>query len=188
MRNRDTKAEYARRIARGLARGLTKAQARGHAKATEAFVRAAKPIPDERLQLALRELRQGRPFAAAARAANVSRERLRKHLVENNVIRKKGRRWRVRDDLPRRVQLLSNGETRVIVVGEFAAASLVGRYMNAVGRFLNDNKVAPLAPFVGLTVRDIKGHEHPFETRPNVLYRLAVGGESTFEHIYRLVI
>jgi hypothetical protein len=188
MRARDYKAEYARRIARGLARGLKKSQARGHAKAAEGALRPSKPISDARLQLALRVLRQESNFAAASRAAKISPERLRKYAMERGLLEKAGRRWRTRADLPRRMLLFTNGKSLAITVGDFETASLIGRFMSAVGRFLETNNRALLTPFAGQSVTDISGKEHPFETRPNVVYRLSAAGEHTFEQIYRIVI
>jgi hypothetical protein len=60
--------------------------------------------------------------------------------------------------------------------------------MSAAGRFLETNKRELLAPFVGVSVKDIAGKEHPFETRPNVLYRLTAAGGESFEQIYRIVV
>jgi hypothetical protein len=185
---RNYQAEYARRIAKALAQGLSRSQGRGHAKAAEAALRASRPISDERLQLALRVLRQESNFAAASRAAKVSPERLRKYAIERGLLEKAGRRWRARADLPRRMLLFTNGKSLAITVGDFETASLVGRFMSAVGKFLGEPNKARLTPFVGQSVRDINGREHPFETRPNVLYRLAAAGEHTFEQIYRIVI
>jgi hypothetical protein len=186
---RDFKAEYARRIAKALSRGLTRSQGRGHSKASEASIRASlPPISDDRIQLALRVLRQEGNFAAAARAAKISPERLRKYAVERGAIEKTGRRWRTRADLPRRMLLFTDGKSLAITVGDFETASLVGRFMSAVGRFLETNDRSFLTPFVGHAVRDINGRDHPFETRPNVLYRLSVGGEHSFEQIYRIIV
>ena len=60
--------------------------------------------------------------------------------------------------------------------------------MSAVGRFLDTNDRSALTPFVGRSVVDLSGKEHPLETRPNVLYRLASAAEHTFEQVYRIVI
>jgi hypothetical protein len=186
---RDFKTEYTRRIANATAKGLSRSQARGHAKATEAPSRGPpRPIEDERLQVALRVLRQEKNLAEAARAARVSPERLRKHAIERNLIEKAGRRWQIRASLPRRMLVFSKGKSLAITVGDQSSASLVGRYMAAVGHFLETNNAAALAPFVGLSVNDVKGKAHPFETRPNVLYRLSSAGEHTFEQIYRIII
>jgi hypothetical protein len=185
---RDFRAEYARRIARGQAKGLTNSQARGHAKATETLVRPSRPLSDDRLQLALRILRQERNFTAAARAGKIAPERLRKYALEQGLIEKEGRRWRVKPDLPRRMLLFTDGTSATVTVGDFENASLIGRFMSAAGRFLETNKRELLAPFVGRSIIDIAGREHPFETRPNVLYRLTAGGGESFEQIYRIVV
>jgi hypothetical protein len=84
--------------------------------------------------------------------------------------------------------IFSNGKPLAITVGDFGSASKVGRFMAAIGRFLETNDRSVLTPFVGQTVRDISGKEHPLETRLNVLYRLSSTGEHTFEQVYRIVI
>jgi hypothetical protein len=186
---RNYKAEYARRIASGLARGLSRTQARGHPRVAENLARiSSQPISDDRIQLALGTLRQERNFAKAAKAAKVSPERLRKYAVERRLIEKTGRRWDVRQDLPRRMLIFSNGRSLVITVADFQSASLVGQYMAAVKHFLEKPDRSVLRPFVDQAVRDVVGKEHSFETRPNVLYRLSAAGEHTFEQIYRIVI
>jgi len=187
--HRNFRAEYARRIARGISKGLSLSQSRGHPKSAEALARgSSRPISDDRIQLALRTLRQEQNFARAAKAAKVSPERLRKYAIERGLIEKSGRRWQTRPDLPRRMLIFSAGKSLAITVGDFASASSVGRYMAAVRRFLETNNRSVLTPFVGQSVRDVASKEHPFETRPNVLYRLSAGGEHTFEQIYRIII
>ena len=84
--------------------------------------------------------------------------------------------------------IFSEGKSLTIMVGDLSAASLAGKYMSAVGRFLETNDLSALAPFVGRSVVDLSGKEHPLETRPNVLYRLAAAGEHTFEQVYKIVI
>ena len=82
---RNYAVEYARRIARAVAKGISRSQARGHPKASEAAVsarRPAKPIEDDRLQVALKSLRQEKSLTAAAREAKVSPERLRRYASE----------------------------------------------------------------------------------------------------------
>jgi hypothetical protein len=188
---RDYAAEYARRIARGLDKGLSRSQARGHPKASEASPpsrRPPKPIPDEKLQRALRALRQEKNLAKAAKSAGVSTERLRHTAVGKGAITKQGRRWIVRPDLPRRVPVYSRRRQIEITVGDLEMASLAGRYWHEVGRFSTTNDRSFLEPFVGQAVTDIHGKSHPLETNPNALYRLLSAGGETFEQVYRIVV
>ena len=183
--------EYTRRIVRAVAKGISRSQARGHPKPAETAVgskRIAKPLEDDRLQLALKVLRQEKNLTVAAREAKISPERLRRYATEKNIIERQGRRWIVRQQLPRRMLLFSDGKTLQLVVGDFASASKVGRLMSAVSAFLRTNNPAGLRPFEGASVADISGKIHPFETRPNALYRLASAHDQSFEHIYRIVI
>ena len=184
-------AEYARRIARAVAKGLSRSQARGHPRPTEAIVasrRLARPLEDDRLQLALKVLRQEKSLTAAALEAKISPERLRRYATEKNIIERRGRRWIVRQELPRRMLLFSNADRVQVVVGDFTSASRVGRFMSAVSAFLRTNNPAGLREFEGVSVTDISGKSHLFETRPNTLYRLASAHDQSFEHIYRIVI
>jgi hypothetical protein len=191
FRPRDYAAEYDRRIARALARGLTRSQGRGHPKASERAVSAKrrfKPIPDDRLQRALRVLRQDKSLSAAAKAAHVSPERLRRYARSKRAIKKRGRHWIVSSKLPRRMLIYSRRKALPIIVGDQASASLAGRFMSAVGKFLGQPNIDLLRPFVGKSVTDITGKEHPLETDPNALYRLASAGGESFESVYRIVV
>ena len=68
------------------------------------------------------------------------------------------------------------------------SASKIGRFMSAVSQFLRTNNPAGLREFEGVSVTDVSGKTHPFETRPNRLYRLASAHDQSFEHIYRIVV
>ncbi len=189
--NRDYRAEYHRRIARGAAKGISRSQARGHPKPTEATIasrRPPRPIDDDRLQLAFKVLRQEKSFGAAARAAKISPERLRHFATERDIIERQGRRWIVRHQLPRRMLVFSDGRAVLVVVGDFDSASKIGRFMCARGKFLQTHQPAGLREFEGVSVTDINGQVHPFETRPNALYRLASANDQSFEQIYRVVV
>jgi hypothetical protein len=188
---RNHRAEYARRIARGAARGISRSRARGHPRPSESAIssmRTPRPIEDDRLQVAFKVLRQEKSLNAAARAAKISPERLRHFATERDIIERQGRRWIVRHQLPRRMLLFSDGRVVQVVVGDFASASKVGRFMSAVSHFLRTNNPAGLREFEGASVADVSGKSHVFETRPNALYRLASVHDQSFEQIYRIVV
>ena len=188
---RDHAAEYRRRIKRALAKGLSKSQARGHRRATEAKVaksRTEKVLDDAKLQMGLRFFRKEKSFSKAATEAHISPERLRSYAIENGIIEKRGSRWTIKDKLARRLLIFSGGREHAITVGNLKAASLVGKYMSAVGSFLRSNDKSYLKPFIGKSVTDTDRKSYVFETRPNVLYRLSHAGGSSFEQMYRIVV
>jgi hypothetical protein len=133
-------------------------------------------------------LRQEKSLSAAAKAAKVSPERLRYYATQRDFIERQGRRWIVRPQLPRRMLVFSDGRPVLVVVGDFASASKIGRFMSAVSHFLRTNNPTGLREFEGASVTDVSGRTYPFETRPNALYRIASAHDQSFEHIYRIVV
>lgn len=188
-RQRDYKAEYARRIARGKARGLSRSQARGHPKANERFAsgKPSTPQSTEELEAALRDLRSGSSLKQSARDAGISEEHFRRFVRGNELAIYSGNSWLLTDDRPRQVPMINGSRQRAIIVPDFATASSVGRHHNAVRRFLRTQQLSFLEPFEGQSVRDIRGREHPFETDPNSLFRLAAKDEPEFHEIYQII-
>ncbi len=187
---RDYRAEYRRRIERGLARGLSRSQARGHPRSGEASVsgRSQVPVYDPRLEAGLKLMRAGTPLTWAAPAIGVSRERLRRYVTQTGVVEKQRGRWTViRDTRVRVMPIFSAGRSITVTIAGYEQSVLAGRYLAAVRAFRDSNDPSSLTPFVGEFVTDIHGKRHVFETRPNVLYRLALGDDDPFEQIYRIV-
>ena len=187
-RQRNYKAEYQRRINRGKAKGLSRSQSRGHPKAKEKNVRKPRPISDASFQISLKALRSGKTLAEAAKEIRVSPERLRNQAQAKGIIRQRGRKWIVRNDLPRRMLIYSQGEAVVITLAKFSQASKVGSYMAAVRGFLRSNDAARLEPFIKKSATDSRGKKYVFETNPNTLYRLTASGGDTFEQVYRIIV
>lgn len=185
-RKRDYKAEYKRRIANAAKRGLSRAQARGHARAGEKPIRAKRVKSDERLEAALKLLRQTNNQGRAAKEAGVSAERFRRFLRSNALAERQGRKWVLTDSRSRRMTVITGGEAVEITLRNFEQSSLNGRHLAAVGVFLRTNDIDELRPFEGQSVIDATGQPHSLETNPSALYRLSAAGGEVFHEIYRL--
>lgn len=187
---RDYQEEYQRRITRGTLRGLSRSQARGHPRLGESHIASAQNTPrlNDSLEEGRRRMQDGMSLTQAAKDIRVAPERLRHYLGEMDVIEKRGNRWSVIDNRDRQVQLYSNGRVETIVVHGYDASRQVGLYMWAVKQFLTTNDRSLLTFWQGQFITDTQGDRYPFETRPNVLYRLAHAGTESFEQVYKIVI
>ena len=185
---RDYKAEYRRRLDRASARGLSRSQARGHARSGEAQIQGPKSKTDDRLEAALKVLRQTGDRTAAAKSVNIAPERLRRFLRENVQIEGRGRSLKITDNRPRDMTVISDGKADVLRLRDYDQASLNGQHLSAVREFIRTNDRELLLPFDDRAVIDAKGKAHPLETDPNELHRIAAQGDEVFHEIYRLVL
>ena len=184
---RDYKAEYQRRLARAAARGLTRSQARGHARSGEAPIRVRPERERDTLEAALRALRQSGNQSDAARSAGISTERFRRFLRENSFATRRGKSWVFTDDREREMLVISGGVAKTRRFRGFDQASVNGKHLNAVGKFVRSNRIDLSLPIEGVSVIDARGKSHPLETDPNVLHRLASAGSEVFHDVYRLI-
>jgi hypothetical protein len=185
-RTRNYHEEYLIRKARGLAAGKSVSQARGHARAAD-LPRAAASQPfrrSERLEAALKLMKNGLSQRDAAKRVGVSAETLRRFQMANTTSYREGRRWLISDTRPVSVVMATRGKMRPVAVSHDEASD-ISRHWIAINHFLETNSPTHLAAFVGKGLRDSKGVFHPFETRPNVLRRLDSVGELSFVDIYR---
>lgn len=187
-RHRNYKAEYQRRIASAAKRGLSRSQARGHARAIEAPLRPKPEKSDDRLEAALKLLRQTGNQGHAAKEAGISAERFRRFLRSNSLAERRGSQWQITDNRTRRMTVITDGEARELTLRDFEQASLNGQHLAAVKAFLSTNEISWLAKFSGQSVIDAKGKAHPLESNPNMLHRLAAAGDEQFHEIYRLIL
>jgi hypothetical protein len=176
---RPTKTKTARKSS-SLKRRLKKAP-------SKVIARRRVGISDARLERALRVYSRTKDATAAARSIRVSVERFKRAAIRRVAARKKRRSLAIVRRLPRKMPLFSDGKLLSITV-KSKSASLTGRYMSAVGQFLQTNDPKFLEEFKGRSVKDTKGTFHQFEAEPNQLYRLSSAGAEPFEDIYRIVI
>jgi hypothetical protein len=157
-------------------------------KSKRSKTRRSHKLSDKRFQRGLRILQELKDLFPAARAAGISPKRFAKLALEKGAIRRQAKRWIVRGSLPRRMLLFSGGREVIVTVRGIKSASQIGSYMAAVRQFLRTNKSDALTPFVGRSIKDTAGKVHPYETNPNVIYRLSLAGDQAFEQIYRIVV
>jgi hypothetical protein len=185
-KKRDYKAEYRRRIANAKKRGFSISQARGHPKPGEKPLSKKRIKSDAGLERALRFLSEFGVQKTAAEKAGVSVKRFRRFLYANKLASRKGRKWKVHDHRVKQMTSFVDGRTAVLKLkGE--QASINGRFMAAVGQFLDTNNYGFVEPYVGVSVRDTSGKRHVFETSPNTLYRLSSAQDEPFEQNYRII-
>jgi hypothetical protein len=185
-RTRDYRKEYQRRVARALELGLSPTQARGHPKANEKSLKAARREFDRRFETAVLAMNRGESLTAATRRAGLSRKLFTPLASKRRLIKRKGRRWVVNDKRMKRVLVASRGRLQKIWVDNYEDASLAGSHYSAIGNFVRDNDVSRLEPFEGLFVRAANGKRFPLETDPNELHRIAAMDSPPFHEIYEI--
>lgn len=181
---RNYKEEYRRRIASGQAKGLNRSQARGHPRASDFPTGSVMSNGrTDRLERALKLMKDGFSQKRAAKAMHVSAERLRAYMRINTRATRRGRKWIIVDARPEAFWIATSGR-RVSVTLTKDEGRKVGIYWNAVHRFLETNDISHLESLNDKGVRDIKQKYYPLELGPNRLRRLDSVDELNFLEIY----
>lgn len=174
------KATRGRKSARGRAGDKTRKTAKLTKERAQQY--------NQKLESALKDVRNGTSLAAAARKINVRPGRLRKYIESTGVAeRRNGKLIFKRDRRFRRMPIYSSGRRVVITVRGLKTARLIGEYMSAVRQFFETEDIDFLAPFRGQSIIDVSRKRYIFETRPNVLFRLDASGVEPFELVYAIV-
>jgi hypothetical protein len=186
-RQRDHKAEYAKRKSRAAARGLTLSQARGHPRAGEAGLKPTKF--DSALEAALKAMRGGATLSGAAAGNGISRERLSSYAKTQAGAARSGRAWTFNDRRRRQVQIIRGGEVIEIWVKGYEPARTAGQYMDEAARLIGDPRrlTAFQDRWAYRAIRDADGRLVTFPTDPNEIYRAIHANDRPFEQIYKLV-
>jgi hypothetical protein len=203
--NNQQASNYKTRIARlhGLYPDATLSQLRGHAIKNEKRLshKPKTPIgkrhwsslsPKEKLarEKSLEVLsdvrRSKKSLAQACNDRGVSPKIV---LKNTGAFKKMGNRWTARsyDKIPRYMRINEDGKEVSIEVNDSRIASLIGRYHNAVKKYLDNGDTADLEQFEGIAIRDAQGEEHLLETDTEALKKIAEAREEPeFYDIYNL--
>jgi hypothetical protein len=189
---------YTRRVVRGHARYPTAGldQLRRHPKRGQSRLGKVAPAPPSRVPLAylrpkeqltrrralevVSEARRGKgSLSKLARARGIDPKTVRR---ASGAFRKKGGRWVVtkKDRVERWLKSYEGGFRTEVLVNDSRAASLLSRYSNAVGRYLETGDPSGLAEFERKTYKDANGAVHSFETYPDAIRAAIERSESDF--------
>jgi hypothetical protein len=189
---------YTRRIARSHARypSATLGQLRRHPISGQRPLGRVSRAPPSRVPLAylrpkeqltrrrslgvVSEARRGKgSLSKLARARGIAPKTVRR---ASGAFRKRGGRWVVTktDRVERWLKSHEGGYRTEVLVNDSRTASLLSRYSNAVGRYLETGDPSGLAEFDGKTYRDATGSVHSFETDPDAIRAAIERSESDF--------
>ena len=181
-----TRRRSSRRAHRPV-RGPSRTQAVGRGKARVNPAKAHRPIDDPRIEAAILEMNRGLSLTAAARAAHISRRRLRQFLTRHRLGKRKRRRWVTKDNRLRRLPVITRGRFRVLTVRGYEPARLAGEHHDAAAAFVRTNDASLIESFRGKSVQATNGRLYPLETDPNALHRIAAMDTPPFHEIYEII-
>jgi hypothetical protein len=198
LKSQGSNSGYVRRIARTHARypSATLGQLRRHPRSGQVPLGRVAQAPPSRVPLAylrpkeqlarrkalevVSEARRGKgSLSKLARARGIASRTVRR---ASGAFRKREGRWVVTktDRVERWLKSYEGGYRTEVLVDDSRTASLLSRYSNAVGRYLETGDPSGLADFEGKTYRDTTGAVHTFETNPDAIRAAIERSESDF--------
>lgn len=87
-------------------------------------------------------------------------------LKNTNAFKKNGNRWVTKsyDKVSRVMWIISDGKRVSVEIKDSRTASRIGKYHNAIKKYLNTGDASELEKFAGKTVKDAQGNTYVFET------------------------
>jgi hypothetical protein len=121
----------------------------------------------------------------AAKEQGVS-PRTVKRLARSALQKRTNGKWTAKksDRLLRVLMIPTSDGTREVGVRGSRQATLLGKYWNAVHKYLETGAIAPLARFKLHSIKDANGLKIPLITDPDELQRLGLSGVISFESLY----
>ena len=123
---------------------------------------------------AVARLHKGSSLSQSAADSGVSAERLRKFIRDNHIATRRRGKWKVNiRKINWEVLLYTRGRADLIQLNDPEQVSLATSFMASVRYFKDRQDKSAIEKYRGKSVRDLRGKDHPLETNPNTLYRLA---------------
>jgi len=181
---------YRRRLERAGAHGGSLSAARGHGTRAQPMWRSKAFFPRETYRTSLTvlsDMRHGKSLYQASRAHRIGPDTVRRY-VGSALTRQPDGRYRAKpnDRLYRSMWLLTEQGKVAVDVANSREASKLADYMQAVNVYLRTGNTRPLRRFERLRLRLRDKSVRRFVTEPEVLDRLALAGELSFEDLYEL--
>lgn len=200
-----TESDYKNRIIRmyNLHPEATLSQLRGHAKTKEKMLSEKTILPvgkrawrllspreklsrEKSLEVLSDMRRNNKSLTKASRDKGISIKTVRDSI---RAFKKVGNRWipKAYDRISRVMVINENGRMTSIEVNDSRIASKIGRYHNAVKKYLETGDNSELRKFDGMKIKDAQGNTHTLETDTDAIDKIAEGiEEPEFYDIYKV--
>lgn len=200
-----TESDYKNRITRmhNLHPEATLSQLRGHAKTIEKMLSEKHVLPVEKrswktlspreklsreksLEVLSDMRRNHKSLTKASRDKGIS---IKSVLDNIRAFKKVGNRWipKAYDRISRVMAINEDGRIVSIEIKDSRTASKIGRYHNAVKKYLETGDDSELKKFEGMKIKDAQGNTHTLETDTKAIDEIAEGiEEPEFYDIYKV--